>query len=1061
VNDTAEEVDMRRILEACLGVLLMVAVVLPVGAQQDRGRAVDRAAVQQLASEIGTTPSVSEATGTVRFARVHPARAAAPALRGAARASALEKQQRVFDFLRRHGRAFGVTNPETELVLAGSTVDAQGRTHLAYRQTYNGLPVFGAMVRVHFDEGDGLSVVNGTLVPDVNVSASPARSAEDASRTAFSAVRFTKDAQDLGVRQARLLVYRQGLAKGVPGETQLAYEVEVTNGSSVREFVYVNAQTGKIIDQITGTPDQMNRRAFDAQGQTAPGPNYPATPFWVEGQPFPTGVTEADNMIAASGDVYGLFQQTFGRDSYDGAGATMDSIFNRGNGCPNASWNGVFISFCPGTTSDDVTAHEWGHAYTEYTHGLIYAWQPGALNESYSDIWGEVVDFINGRGTDSPGGLRTTGACSAFSPPRAQMFVNAPASVAGEYVAQAAAFGPALTPSGTTAPAIVGLDEANATGPSTTDACTALTNAGDVAGKIAIVDRGTCQFSVKVYNAQLAGAVGVIVANNAATGLPGMGAGTNAELVTIPSIGIGQADGALIRAQEGNGLNVTLRTTAGTADDSVRWLMGEDASAFNGALRDMWNPTCYSNPGKVTDTAFYVCSTADQGGVHTNSGVPNHAFALIVDGGSYNGRTVSGIGLTKAAHIYYRAQTVYQTPASNFADHADAIETSCTDLIGANLSDLVTGAPSGQMISAGDCAQVQAAALATELRTPPTFCNFAPLLAKNPPNRCGAETTQVTMFADDFEAASAGWTVSHDAVTADFTPRDWVRTSDLPRRAGSAFFAVDPPYGTCGPGGDESGVLYLASPSVTVPEGVADPLLTFDHWMASETGWDGGNLKISVNGGPWTLVAPADYTYNAYNLTLNSVAAGNTNPLAGQAAFSGADGGSVDGSWGRSHVRLAAYAPPGSAVRLRWDFGTDGCGGTFGWYVDDVTVYACTPNTMPSLNVSNPSIVEGNSGYSDGAFTISLSHAFAQPVTAKFKLVNGTAKLGSDFVTPSGQPGYTITIPALSTMFSAPVRVRGDRLVEGDETFFLNLLTVVNATPGAQPGTATIVDDDQ
>jgi Zn-dependent metalloprotease len=41
-----------------------------------------------------------------------------------------------------------------------------------------------------------------------------------------------------------------------------------------------------------------------------------------------------------------------------------------------------------------------------------------------------------------------------------------------------------------------------------------------------------------------------------------------------------------------------------------------------------------------------------RGGVHTNSGVPNHAFALAVDGGSYNGRTVAGVGITKAAHIW-------------------------------------------------------------------------------------------------------------------------------------------------------------------------------------------------------------------------------------------------------------------------------------------------------------------------------------------------------------------------------------------------------------------------
>ncbi|MBL0148428.1 MAG: hypothetical protein IPP87_06720 [Ideonella sp.] len=62
--------------------------------------------------------------------------------------------------------------------------------------------------------------------------------------------------------------------------------------------------------------------------------------------------------------------------------------------------------------------------------------------------------------------------------------------------------------------------------------------------------------------------------------------------------------------------------------------------------------------------------------------------------------------------------------------------------------------------------------------------------------------------------------------------------------------------------------------------------MTFDHWVSTETGWDGGNLKISVNGGAWALVNGADFIYNPYNTTLNA-APGNDNPLAGQPAFSG------------------------------------------------------------------------------------------------------------------------------------------------------------------------------
>ena len=92
----------------------------------------------------------------------------------------------------------------------------------------------------------------------------------------------------------------------------------------------------------------------------------------------------------------------------------------------------------------------------------------------------------------------------------------------------------------------------------------------------------------------------------------------------------------------------------------------------------------------------------------------------------------------------------------------------------------------------------------------------------------------------------------------------------------------------------------------------------------------------------YSLVPAAAFTFNDYNTTLVTAGGGNTNPLAGQAAFSGTDGGEVDGSWGQSQVNLgAAGANPGDAISLRYDFGMDGCGGVEGWYVDDVSVYSC------------------------------------------------------------------------------------------------------------------------
>jgi len=924
--------------------LVALLVGLAAGVQAQSVSSQREAAAARLNAESGggVVVSVHSATGAARFVRTSPgARLGAP--RAAAANTVAARQSASVQFLADHGGLFGVTNVAAELSAPRVATDQQGGTHLTFKQVYEGVPVFGAELKTHFDAAGNLNVVNGTFIPGISVRATPTRTATAAGKTAVAAV-----AADLarGVKIAALnttlMVYREGLAKGVEGENHLAWEVEVGNRADVREFVYVDAHTGKVIDRISGIHEAKNRRAYDAQNATAPGPNYPGVPFWVEGQAFPTGNTEADNMIAASSEIYDLFKNAFGRDSFDGNGGKMDSIFNRGNSCPNASWNGTFISFCPGTTSDDVTAHEWGHAYTQYTDNLIYAWQPGALNEAYSDIWGETVDRINNRQTDAPDNPRSGGSCTVFTPNPPTVNITSPVAIAGPMSAGSASFGP-------TAFAISGSIVAVNDGAGTlSDGCeTPFANAAAIAGKIALIDRGTCGFAVKAKNAQSSGAIGVIIVNNIAGAAPGLG-GADAS-VTTPTLSVSQSDGNLIKGQLAAAAVTASLTRGGNGtDNSVRWLLGEDANAFGGAIRDMYTPTCYGNPGKVSDSQ-YSCGpntqAGDNGGVHGNSGVPNHGYALLVDGGSYNNQTVAPVGLTKAAHLYFRAQSVYQSPASSFADHADALQQSCADLTGVNLANLKTGAPSGEVIDANDCAQVAKMALAVELRTAPSQCNFAPLLAQNPPAQCAAGTAFSAIAADNFEGGkrdSLRWLISNAGTTADFTARNWGVVRRLPgARPGHGIFAADFAGGTCAPGGDESGVMRLESPEITIPAGATTPRVSFDHWVATEAAFDGGNVKISVNGGAWTLVAPANFVYNPYNTTLASAAAGNTNPLAGQPAFTGSDGGSVLGSWGRSIINLGAYASPNDKIKLRFEMGTDGCGGSFGWYVDDVSVYSC------------------------------------------------------------------------------------------------------------------------
>jgi Zn-dependent metalloprotease len=982
------------------------------------------AAAARLREKAGTGARVSmnPATGVARFVSVPAGRATdlAPLAAGT-------PAQKALAFFNEYAGAFGIRDASAELSLKRTTTDKGGMVHLDYAQVYAGVPVFAGILKAHFASG-ALRTVNGVFVPEINVNPIPRQSAAEAGRIALAVVAKQKQAiAPLAVTASKLYVYRTGLAQGVAGENHLAYEVEVGNKKDVREFVYVDAHSGAVIDQVTGIQDALTRRVYD-------GGYGPGFVVWNEGDAFPTPDTDINNIITFTSDTYNMYLNTFGRDTHTGLGTLMETVNNDPTiNCPNANWNGVSTNYCTGVTGDDTVAHEWTHAYTQYTHGLIYAWQPGALNESYSDIFGEIVDTVNG--PNLPDNPRTAGSCSQQGGAAPPTVTVASGSAAGTYTGRASANEPP-------APLTVGPNPLALAVPA--GACTAVSG---VSGSIAIIDwtllpggANECGSIARATNALNAGATGIIFV------APPAGLLSLSSIVGIASIEVPNADGAIIKA--GLPANATITLNLGT-DNSFRWLSGEDDTAFGGAIRDLWNPNCFGHPGRANDIAFYTCATADGGGVHSNSGVPNHGFALMVEGGTYNGQTVVGLGMTKAAHIYYRAMTVYQHPATDFADHADALEQSCQDLIDQPVTDLFGGDP--LVITAADCLNVAKTTLAVAFRTPPTFCNFQPLLAAGDPPLCAAgQGIAQTFYLDNFESSPL-WTAASSG-TVDFTPRDWTWVSTLPDgRAGKGFFAPNPDVGTCNPGGDESSLLSLTSPLITVPASGAAHL-AFDHFIASEAGFDGGNVKISVNGGAFALVNGADYSFNPYNATVAA-----TNPMAGQLAFTGTDGGSVTGSWGRSVVNLAPYANAGDAVRLRFDFGQDGCTGFQGWYLDDVRLYSCAGAGSPSLAIADASVLEGNAGNTNTVLTVTLSSASGTPVTVDYATQDGTATLGNnDYLTTSG----TLTFAPGELSKGVTVSVVGDTAFEPNEFFNVNLSNATGATILDGLGVGTIVNDD-
>jgi Calx-beta domain/FG-GAP-like repeat len=110
----------------------------------------------------------------------------------------------------------------------------------------------------------------------------------------------------------------------------------------------------------------------------------------------------------------------------------------------------------------------------------------------------------------------------------------------------------------------------------------------------------------------------------------------------------------------------------------------------------------------------------------------------------------------------------------------------------------------------------------------------------------------------------------------------------------------------------------------------------------------------------------------------------------------------------------------------------------------------------PTVAINNVSVTEGNSGTMSAVFTVSLSHASAIPVAVNYATADGTASAGSDY-----QPaGGTLTIPAGQTTGTITVLVNGDRVVEPNETFVVNLSGPTNATIADGQGMGTIVNDD-
>jgi subtilisin family serine protease len=213
------------------------------------------------------------------------------------------------------------------------------------------------------------------------------------------------------------------------------------------------------------------------------------------------------------------------------------------------------------------------------------------------------------------------------------MQINEPPSIAGKYAVKEASFTPPLSDSDPIeAPLILADDGDDASGTGTTaDACEPLINDTEISGNIAFIERGGCNFDVKIQNAGDAGAVAAVIYSIAGDPIVMNG---NSAVVDIPALMIGQADGNLIIAEieAGNDVTAVLEKSLLLTEPETGNVMATFSARGPGPVRDIVKPDV-SAPG-VNILAGFTPETANS--------MPDETFAYL-SGTSMSTPHVAGV----------------------------------------------------------------------------------------------------------------------------------------------------------------------------------------------------------------------------------------------------------------------------------------------------------------------------------------------------------------------------------------------------------------------------------
>ncbi|MCU1391474.1 MAG: peptidase thermolysin, partial [Ilumatobacteraceae bacterium] len=370
--------------------------------------ALARPAVVALAARLqrvtgGTaTVAVRAGTGDVTFigsTAHHPLQASADGDGSTADASDAARQ-----FVDDYGQMFGVDDASTDLTQL-TVFDGQGGDAVRFQQRYEGLPVLAGQVAVQVDDEGAVLSATGEASPQLDIPIGSSVTADSAAATALAVTGRASGADPaaLTVSAPALWVYDPALL-GAPDAlgARVVWRMDVRSAlGDIDRLVLVDAANGTVALQFNQQEAAKNRIVCDNVNN--PNLSETCTVPVVTSEANPAGGSaDAQAAFINAGATYDFYSTMFGRDSIDGQGLPIKSTVRycpSGTTCSslhpyqNAFWNGEQMVYGQGyAKGDDVVGHELTHGVTQYTSGLFYYADTGAINESMSDVMGELID---------------------------------------------------------------------------------------------------------------------------------------------------------------------------------------------------------------------------------------------------------------------------------------------------------------------------------------------------------------------------------------------------------------------------------------------------------------------------------------------------------------------------------------------------------------------------------------------------------------------------------------------------------------------------------------------